>query len=384
MRTAAPLKSSPEKNRACVGMALRLQSGVSELAPRSLHDLGFPELVAVLAADGVILHHAKVLWRVLQRDGELDLAGRNFLPPLKRWVAKSVGEGKKFFLDAPLVVDEIHSSDGLTRKFLLRLRDGQTIETVLMGYAGRHTVCVSTQAGCAMGCVFCATGQMGFVRHLRAGEIVAQVQHARRVLKTIDPRKRIRNMVLMGMGEPLHNYDSVMQALRSVSDVGGASIGPTRISISTVGVVPSILRLAEEGRPYRLAVSLHGSTEEERAALVPASKRWSLAMLIDACRKYGDITGKRIFFEWTLIAGKNDSPETAHRLAKLLTGIDAHINLIPLNPTGGFTGTESGTGHEFQQILIASGIPCTFRQRRGIDVAAGCGMLKAEKRLRGA
>jgi 23S rRNA (adenine2503-C2)-methyltransferase len=191
-------------------------------------------------------------------------------------------------------------------------------------------------------------------------------------------------MVLMGMGEPLHNYDSVMQALSSVSDVGGASIGPTRISISTVGVVPSILRLAEEGRPYRLAVSLHGSTEEERAALVPASKRWSLAMLIDACRKYGDITGKRIFFEWTLIAGKNDSPETAHRLAKLLTGIDAHINLIPLNPTGGFTGTESGSGHEFQQILIASGIPCTFRQRRGIDVAAGCGMLKAEKRLRGA
>jgi 23S rRNA (adenine2503-C2)-methyltransferase len=365
-------------------MALRLQLGVSELAPRSLHDLGFPELVAVLAADGVILHHAKVLWRVLQRDGELDLAGRNFLPPLKRWVAKSVGEGKKFYLDAPLVVDEIHSSDGLTRKFLLRLRDGQTIETVLMGYAGRHTVCVSTQAGCAMGCVFCATGQMGFVRHLRAGEIVAQVQHARRVLKTIDPRKRIRNMVLMGMGEPLHNYDSVMQALSSVSDVGGASIGPTRISISTVGVVPSILRLAEEGRPYRLAVSLHGSTEEERAALVPASKRWSLAMLIDACRKYGDITGKRIFFEWTLIARKNDSPETAHRLAKLLTGIDAHINLIPLNPTGGFTGTESGSGHEFQQILIASGIPCTFRQRRGIDVAAGCGMLKAEKRLRGA
>jgi 23S rRNA (adenine2503-C2)-methyltransferase len=339
-------------------------------------------MVTMLATDGVILHHAKVLWRVIHGEGELDLASRDFLPPLKHWVAKSVGEGKPFFLDAPEVVDEIHSSDGLTRKFLLRLRDGQTIETVLMAYAGRHTVCVSTQAGCAMGCVFCATGQMGFVRHLRPGEIVAQVLHVRRVLKTIDPKKRLRNMVLMGMGEPLHNYDSVMAALETISDRRGSSIGPTRISISTVGVVPAILRLAEEARPYCLAVSLHGSTEEERAALVPASKRWSLAMLIDACREYAAVTGRRIFFEWTLIAGKNDSPETARRLVKLLRGIDAHINLIPLNPTGGFAGVQSDTGHEFQKILIAGGFPCTFRQRRGIDVAAGCGMLKAEKQIK--
>lgn len=359
-----------------------LHSGVMTPLPKSLHDLSFDGLAEVLAADGVIRHHVKPLWRALHRDGELDLASRDFLPPLKRWIADSVGEGKPYFLDAPEVVDEIRSSDGLTRKFLLRLSDGQTIETVLMGYDGRHTVCVSTQAGCAMGCVFCATGQMGFVRHLRPGEIVAQVLHARRVLKSIDPTKRLRNMVLMGMGEPLHNYDAVMQALGSISDVRGAGIGPSKIAISTVGVVPSILRLAEEARPYRLAVSLHGSTEEERSTLVPASKRWSLAMLIDACRKYGEITGKRIFFEWTLIAGKNDSPETARRLAKLLEGIDAHINLIPLNPTGGFAGTESSSGHEFQKILIGAGFPCTFRQRRGIDVAAGCGMLKAEKRVR--
>ena len=359
-----------------------LHLSVSNTLQRSLHDLSFSEMTEVLAADGVILHHVKSLWRALHREGELDLQSRNFLPPLKRWVEKSVGEGKPFFLDAPEVVDEIRSSDGLTRKFLLRLRDGQTIETVLMGYDGRHTVCVSTQAGCAMGCVFCATGQMGFVRHLRPGEIIAQVLHARRVLKSIDPKKRLRNMVLMGMGEPLHNYDSVMQALDTISDVRGSSIGPSKIAISTVGVVPSILRLAEEERPYRLAVSLHGSTEEERSALVPASKRWSLAMLIDACRKYGSITGKRIFFEWTLIAGKNDSPETAHRLAKLLEGIDAHINLIPLNPTGGFAGVESNSGHQFQKILQAAGFPCTFRQRRGIDVAAGCGMLKAEKSVK--
>jgi 23S rRNA (adenine2503-C2)-methyltransferase len=355
---------------------------VSHFEPRSLHDLGFAELVGVLASAGVIPHHAKALWRALQREGELDLGVREFVPPLKRWVEESVGEGKPFFLDSPEVVDEIRSSDGLTRKFLLRLRDGQTIETVLMGYDGRYTVCVSTQAGCAMGCVFCATGQMGFVRHLRPGEIVAQVLHARRTLKMMDPSKRLRNMVLMGMGEPLHNYGSVIKALGTISDVRGIGIGPSKIAISTVGVVPSILRLAEEGQPYRLAVSLHGSNEEERAALVPASKRWSLAMLIDACRQYGAITGKRIFFEWTLIAGKNDSPETAKRLVNLLEGIDAHVNLIPLNPTGGFEGVESGAGHEFQRILQKGGFPCTFRQRRGIDVAAGCGMLKADKRVK--
>jgi len=350
--------------------------------PRSLHDLSFPELVGVLAEGGVIRHHAKVLWRALHREGVQDLAKVTFLPPLQRWVADSVGEGKAYFLEALEEVDEIHSTDGQTRKFLLRLRDGQTIETVLMSYASRQTVCVSTQAGCAMGCVFCATGQMGFVRHLRPGEIVAQVLHARRVLRSTDPEMRLRNMVLMGMGEPLHNYDAVMSALETISDVRGIGIGPTKIAISTVGVVPSILKLAEQRQPYRLAVSLHGSTEQERASLVPASKRWPLEMLIDGCRKYGKITGKRIFFEWTLIAGKNDSPETAQRLVRLLHGIDAHVNLIPLNPTGGFSGVESASGHEFQKILTAGGFPCTFRQRRGIDVAAGCGMLKAAKRSR--
>jgi 23S rRNA (adenine2503-C2)-methyltransferase len=347
---------------------------------RSLHDLGFSEIEAALSSSGVTPHHAKALWRALHREGELDLASRNFLPPLKRWIESHVGEGKAYFLDAPEVADEIPSSDGLTRKFLLRLSDGQTIETVLMGYDGRHTVCVSTQAGCAMGCVFCATGQMGFVRHLRPGEIVAQVLHARRVLKQLHPEKRLRNLVMMGMGEPLHNIDAVMRALDIISDVRGIGIGPSKVAISTVGVVPGILRMAEENSPYRLAVSLHGSTEEERSALVPASRRWPLEMLVSACREYGAKTGRRIFFEWTLIAGKNDSPETAARLAELLRGIDAHINLIPLNPTGGFSGTASGSGHAFQKILRAAGFPCTFRQRRGIDVAAGCGMLKAARR----
>ena len=354
---------------------------MNDTVPRSLHDLGFSEVEDELRTAGVNPHHAKALWRAVQREGELNLASRDFSPPLKQWVEDHVGEGKAFFLDAPEVVEETHSSDGLTRKFLLRHRDGQTTETVLMGYDGRHTACISSQAGCAMGCVFCATGQMGFVRHLRPGEIVAQVLHARRVLAATQPDRRLRNLVFMGMGEPLHNYDHVMHALGIISNVRGIGIGPAHISVSTVGVVPAILRMAEERRPYRLAVSLHGSTEEERAALVPVSRKWPLAELIDACRRYGAITGKRIFFGWTLIAGKNDSPDTARRLAKLLEGIDAHVNLIPLNPTTGFEGKAAAVeaGHEFQRILLDAGFPCTFRQRRGIDVAAGCGQLKAAK-----
>lgn len=347
---------------------------------RSLHDLDFAEIAGILAADGVNPKHGAAVWKALHRKGAETLDQETFLPPLKRWIEANVGEGKRFVLDAPAVVDEIRSSDGLTRKFLLRLADGQVIETVLMGYDGRHTVCVSTQAGCAMGCVFCATGQMGFVRHLRVGEIVAQVLHARRVQMKINPGTRLRNLVMMGMGEPLHNIDAVLKALDIISDVRGIGIGPSKIAISTVGVVPGIERLASENSPYRLAVSLHGATEEERSALVPASKRWPLDMLIGACRDYGRRTGKRIFFEWTLIEGKNDSPQTARRLAALLEGIDAHVNLIPLNPTGGFHGRASHQGEEFQRILRAAGFPCTFRQRRGIDVAAGCGMLKAEKR----
>jgi len=358
---------------------------MSDAPPRSLHDLSFSEIQDELVASGLAGHHAKALWRALHRDAEQDLHSRtDLLPPLRRWIAARLGEGKAFFSETLEQVEEIRSSDGLTRKFLLRLGDGQIIETVLMGYDGRHTACVSTQAGCAMGCVFCATGQMGFVRHLRPGEIVAQVLHVRRALRAALPDRRLRNLVLMGMGEPLHNYQSVMKALETVSDVRGCGIGPSRISISTVGVVPGILRLADEAQPYRLAVSLHGSTEEERSALVPASKKWSLAELMAACREYGSRTGKRIFFEWTLIAGKNDSADTAQRLVGLLGGLDAHVNLIPLNPTGGFAGspTASAAAVEFQQILQDGGFPCTFRQRRGIDVAAGCGMLKAENRRR--
>ena len=341
----------------------------------SLHDIPFEPLGDLLESEGVNRVHALPLWRVLYRGASLD----GLPPPLRRWMASEVGEGKRFHLDRLEVEDEIHSEDGLTRKFLLRLEDGQVIETVLMGYEGRHTVCVSSQAGCAMSCVFCATGQMGFVRSLRPGEIVAQVLHARRVLKRFHPEARVRNLVMMGMGEPLDNYEGVMDALSILTEERGIGIGPSKITVSTVGVIPGIQRLAQEKRPYNLAVSLHGSTEEERGALVPASKRWCLEELVEACRAYGQETGKRIFIQWSLIEGENDSIETAERLVNLLQGINVQVNLIPLNPTGGYDGVASPRGKAFQQILLDAGMPCTFRQRRGIDVAAGCGMLKAER-----
>ncbi len=351
------------------------------VAPRSLLDLTFVELERELAASGLAPVHVRALWRALQRELKHELnEAREFSPPLKRWLAANLGAGKAFFIDAPAETADLASTDGLTRKFLLRLADGQEIETVLMGFRGRHTACVSTQAGCAMGCVFCATGQMGFVRHLRPGEIVAQVRRAQLALQSAG-QTGLRNLVLMGMGEPLHNYDAVMTALEIITDRGGLNIGPSRITISTVGVVPGILRMAEERRPYHLAVSLHGATEAERSALVPASRRWPLAELMNACRTYFAATGRRIFFEWTLIAGVNDSAAHAARLATLLVGLDARVNLIPLNPTGGFAGTTTPlhAATSFQKVLMAAGIPSTVRQRRGIDVAAGCGQLRAEK-----
>jgi 23S rRNA (adenine2503-C2)-methyltransferase len=185
----------------------------------------------------------------------------------------------------------------------------------------------------------------------------------------------------MGMGEPLHNYEAVMAALEIITDRRGINIGAGRVTISTVGVVPGILRMAEEGRPYGLAVSLHGASEEERAALVPASRRWPLAELVAACREYGGRTGRRIFFEWTLIAGRNDSTEMARRLVELLRGIDGHVNLIPLNPTGSYSGCAASAEavRAFQRVLRDAGFPATVRQRRGIDVAAGCGQLRAER-----
>ncbi|MEO7599827.1 MAG: 23S rRNA (adenine(2503)-C(2))-methyltransferase RlmN [Opitutus sp.] len=282
-------------------------------------------------------------------------------------------------------VAETDSSDGFTRKYLLELSDRERIESVLMRYTSRVTACISSQVGCAMGCVFCATGQMGYTRHLTAGEIVAQAVHVARALRqpltaagTALSSERLRNIVLMGMGEPLHNYEAVMQAVDILRDSNGLALAAERITVSTVGVIPGILRLAQEKRPVHLAVSLHAANQAERSQLVPAAKKWPLDELMAACRIYSETTGRRIFYEWTLIEGKNDTADHARSVGELLRGLPAQVNLIPLNPTAGYDGvaTRSDAARRFQAILKNEyALPSTVRQRRGIDIAAGCGQL---------
>lgn len=267
---------------------------------------------------------------------------------------------------------EQQSRDG-TRKFLLALADGQQIETVLMPYRDRYTACISTQAGCAMGCLFCATGQMGFIRHLTAGEIVGQV-----IFLLRQQPQGLRNIVLMGMGEPLHNYEATMTAIDILTSHKGLAIAPRHITISTVGLVPAIKRLADEARPVQLAVSLHAATDAERNALLPIARKWPLAALLEACHYYVARRQKRIFFEWAMISGRNDTPAQAHALGQLLQGLNAHLNLIPLNPTNNYAEQPSQPAvlRQFQTILASYHLPSTIRQRRGLDIDAGCGQLR--------
>jgi 23S rRNA (adenine2503-C2)-methyltransferase len=349
-----------------------------------------PELLARFGEWGFSPVHVARLWSYLYWSC---VSGWEFMPDLPAKVRRRLEEA--YSLVPPAVARETLSSDGFTRKYLLRLEDGRTIETVLMRFKGRVTACVSSQVGCAMGCGFCATGQMGYIRNLSAEEIVAQALHIQRLLRTgaVSSRHeaeegphdhstaRLRNLVLMGMGEPLHNYEAVMRAVDILRDQSGLALAASRITLSTVGVIPGIRRLTDEARPVHLAVSLHAATQEERLALVPVARKWPLDELIDACRDYCTRLERRVFFEWTLIDGVNDSAEQAHAVGALLKGVPAQVNLIPLNPTNGFGGIpgKGEAAKRFQHILTDSyALPSTIRQRRGLDIAAGCGQLAAE------
>lgn len=267
----------------------------------------------------------------------------------------------------------INSDDERTRKYILRLDDGKLIESVWMNYHGRYTVCVSTQVGCAMGCVFCATGHMGFKRHLTTGEIVAQIMLLEKMQK-----HKVRNIVFMGMGEPLHNFTSTMEAIDIFTDFRALAIARRHITLSTVGLVPQMRKLITHPLSVNLAVSLHGASDATRNRLVPLGKRWNLDELMAVCREYTQRKKKRIFFEWTVIREENDRSEDAHDLGKLLQGVRAHVNLIPLNPTKDYAGVPGDDARiqNFRRILDTYQIPNTIRQKRGIDVSAGCGQLQ--------
>ena len=274
-------------------------------------------------------------------------------------------------------LDEMQSPSGLARKVLFALADGQTIESVLMLYNRRQTVCLSTQVGCPVGCPFCATGQSGFVRNLTPGEIVEQALHFARQLR--EHSQGVSNVVFMGMGEPLLNYDATWQAVQTLTDSRGLNLGARRLTISTAGIVPGIERLSREGLQVGLAVSLHAPNDDLRRRFVPIARRYALQDLLRACHNYVKRIGRRVTFEYALVEGLNDSRAQARQLADLLSDLLCHVNLIPLNPTPDSSWKHSATARVrgFRRELQRLGISSTVRLRRGMDIEAGCGQLRS-------
>ena len=335
-----------------------------------LYALDKSELTELLSSWGEPTFRARQVWDWLYTHRVEDVADMTNLP--RRLRERLQAESRLGTLE---ISTEQTAGDG-TIKRLYALGDRQLVESVLMPYSdGRRTACISSQAGCAMGCVFCATGQMGFARHLTSTEILEQALRFARELHA--QGERLSNVVLMGMGEPFHNYDAGLVAIRRLmSDLG---IGARHITVSTVGLVPQIRRFTTEGLQVTLAISLHATQDATRSALIPINRRWPLSELIAACHEYVDATRRRVTFAWALISGRTDTPQQAHELGQLLRGLRCHVNLIPLNPTSGYDGapTTADSAGEFVEILERHGIPATLRVRRGIDIDAGCGQLRS-------
>lgn len=338
-----------------------------------VYDLGLDQLKEWIQSQGEPAYRARQIWQGIYV--QLWQSPQEF-STLPAGLREKMTNGLRFSGLAPAAV--LNSSDRQTVKTLFHLSDGRSIEAVLMRYEHRQTLCISSQAGCAMGCSFCATGQMGFKRHLSSGEIVEQVLYYARALK--GEGKSVTNVVVMGMGEPFHNYDQTLAAIDRLNHPEGFNLGARRFTISTVGLAPMIRRFASEKRQINLAISLHASDDALRSSMMPVNKKYPIAELMQACREYVEITGRRLTFEWALIQGVNDTPEQARALARLLKGLLCHVNVIPLNPTRRFDGLGSTRqrAEAFQAELEAAGIPCTVRLRRGVDIQAGCGQLATE------
>ncbi len=354
---------------------------------KNIYDLEYEELADVLMSLGEPDYRTAQLWDGLYKKLWTDPEQFSNLPKSLRQKLtdsfpqeNSTPDGQSHFTRLN-PIKQISSSDGETVKTLFSLWDNRQVEAVLMRYATRRTLCISTQAGCAMGCVFCATGQMGFLRHLSSGEIVEQVLYYARQLAM--KNEQVTNIVVMGMGEPFHNYDATMSAIKRLNDPNGYNLGARRFTISTVGLIPGIRRFTQEHSQINLAISLHAADDAARSALLPINKKYPLDELFSACLEYVQITHRRISFEWALIQGVTDTPEQAHLLSQRLKlfrlggSILCHVNVIPLNPTQKYAGQAST--HQgalaFKSVLEQAGIPCTIRLRRGIEIQAGCGQL---------
>jgi 23S rRNA (adenine2503-C2)-methyltransferase len=349
-----------------------------------IYDLSQSQLKSLLVGLGEPEYRIQQIWEGLYRNYWNSPDEFSTLPlSLRQALSHSIS------FDALTSTTTLRSSDGETIKSVFTLQDGCTIETVLMKYdpgdnskeleqisrAKRRTICISTQVGCAMGCVFCATGQMGLKRNLSSGEIIAQVMYFARQLQNIG--ETVTNVVIMGMGEPFHNYKNTMEAIDRLNDPSGLNFGARRFTISTVGLVPVIEKFSLEKRQVNLAISLHAADDSLRNSLIPMNRKYGISSLLEASCDYTLESGRRITFEWALIDGVNDTAEQAHLLARRLKGLLCHVNAIPLNPINTYKGkaTSKQRAKVFKDILVNAGIPCTIRQRRGIDIHAGCGQL---------
>lgn len=293
-------------------------------------------------------------------------------------ISKAIREllDENCYIALPKIENKLVSKIDGTVKYLFRLFDGECVESVFMRYEHGNTVCISSQAGCRMGCRFCASTIAGFSRNLTPSEILGQVIAAAK-----DTGERVSNIVMMGIGEPLDNFDNVIKFLELVNSPDGLNIGYRHISLSTCGIVPKILALSEKNLPITLSISLHSTTQEERERLMPIAKKYSIDELLSACKKYIDEGGRRISFEYTMIEGENDSEQDALRLAKLLSGMLCHVNLIPLNTVDGRDYRKSGKAaiQKFISVLEKRGITATVRRKLGSDIDASCGQLRASK-----
>ncbi len=348
---------------------------MSKTAARPLRpdiaELDRPALEAALAARGFERFRARQIFGWVYRRGVVDL---DAMTDLSRDLRATLAAD--FTLTTPVIVARERSVDG-TEKFLLRLGDGRQIESVFIPDTPGMTFCISTQVGCGMACAFCLTGKMGLLRNLSAGEIAGQV----RVLAgALDLGDKPFNIVLMGMGEPLHNYDETMKALRILADEHGLALPPRRVTLSTVGLLPALERLAREPIMPNLAISLHAPTDLQRGELVPINRKYGVAEIIDACKRFPLRKRSRITFEYVILAGVNDAPEDARRLARLLAGVKSKVNLIPLNSAAGipFERPSDSVVDRFAKILAERGLTVSVRKSRGRDIRAACGQLIVE------